>query len=63
VADSLQDWFEARGSDGFVLFESLPGQLELFVELVVPILQDRGVSIAATTRARPSAKISVSTIR
>jgi FMN-dependent oxidoreductase (nitrilotriacetate monooxygenase family) len=43
VADSLQTWFEARGSDGFVLFESLPGQLELFVELVVPILQARGV--------------------
>jgi len=43
VADSLQTWFEARGSDGFVLFESLPGQLELFVELVVPILQERGV--------------------
>jgi FMN-dependent oxidoreductase (nitrilotriacetate monooxygenase family) len=43
VADALQQWFEARGSDGFVLFESLPGQLELFVELVVPILQERGV--------------------
>jgi FMN-dependent oxidoreductase (nitrilotriacetate monooxygenase family) len=43
VADALQQWFEARGSDGFVLFESLPGQLELFVELVVPILQARGV--------------------
>jgi FMN-dependent oxidoreductase (nitrilotriacetate monooxygenase family) len=43
VADALQHWFEARGSDGFVLFESLPGQLELFVELVVPILQARGV--------------------
>jgi FMN-dependent oxidoreductase (nitrilotriacetate monooxygenase family) len=43
VADALQLWFEERGSDGFVLFESVPGQLELFVELVVPILQARGV--------------------
>lgn len=43
VADSLQQWFEARGADGFVLFESLPGQLEAFVELVVPILQARGL--------------------
>ncbi|USQ98312.1 LLM class flavin-dependent oxidoreductase [Caulobacter sp. RL271] len=43
VADSLQQWFEERASDGFVLFESLPGQLEAFVELVVPILQARGL--------------------
>ncbi|PLR28801.1 LLM class flavin-dependent oxidoreductase [Caulobacter zeae] len=43
VADSLQAWFEARGADGFVLFESLPGQLEAFVDLVVPILQGRGL--------------------
>lgn len=43
VADSLQHWFEERASDGFVLFESLPGQLEMFVELVVPILQARGL--------------------
>ncbi|UAL12649.1 LLM class flavin-dependent oxidoreductase [Caulobacter segnis] len=43
VADSLQQWFEERGADGFVLFESLPGQLEAFVELVVPILQARGL--------------------
>ncbi len=43
VADSLQQWFETRASDGFVLFESLPGQLEAFVELVVPILQARGL--------------------
>lgn len=43
VADALQAWFDGRGADGFVLFESLPGQLELFVELVVPILQARGI--------------------
>ncbi len=43
VADAIQAWFEGRGADGFNLFESLPGQLELFVELVVPILQARGI--------------------
>lgn len=43
VADTLQAWFEERGADGFVIFEPLPGQLELFVEKVVPILQSRGL--------------------
>ena len=43
VADALQAWFDGRGADGFVLFESLPGQLEQFVEKVVPILQARGI--------------------
>jgi len=43
VADTLQHWFEARGADGFMVFESLPGQLEAFVEGVVPILQERGL--------------------
>jgi len=43
VADELQRWFENEGADGFVLFETLPGQLDLFVETVVPILQARGL--------------------
>ncbi|HEY6879057.1 MAG TPA: LLM class flavin-dependent oxidoreductase [Polyangiales bacterium] len=43
VADALQRWFEGRAADGFMLFESLPGQLEVFVEKVVPILQQRGL--------------------
>ncbi len=43
VADMLQTWFEERGADGFVVFEPLPGQLELFVDTVVPILQARGL--------------------
>jgi alkanesulfonate monooxygenase SsuD/methylene tetrahydromethanopterin reductase-like flavin-dependent oxidoreductase (luciferase family) len=43
VADRLQDWFENEGADGYVLFESLPGQLDLFVDEVVPILQARGL--------------------
>ncbi|MFT8585798.1 LLM class flavin-dependent oxidoreductase [Acetobacter papayae] len=43
VADALQNWFETGGADGFVVFEPLPGQLELFVEHVIPILQKRGL--------------------
>ena len=43
VADKLQQWFETGAADGFVLFEALPGQLARFVELVVPILQARGL--------------------
>jgi len=43
VADKLQYWFEHNAADGFVLFEALPGQLELFVAHVIPILQARGL--------------------
>jgi len=43
VADRLQHWFETEGADGFVLFESLPGQLDIFVDQVIPILQARGL--------------------
>jgi FMN-dependent oxidoreductase (nitrilotriacetate monooxygenase family) len=43
VANELQRWFEEGAADGFVVFEPLPGQLDLFVEKVVPILQARGL--------------------
>ncbi|GGZ30838.1 LLM class flavin-dependent oxidoreductase [Asticcacaulis endophyticus] len=43
IADRFQQWLEGRGADGFNLFESVPGQLELFVDQVVPILQARGL--------------------
>lgn len=43
VADALQHWFEQGAADGFVLFEPLPGQLALFVDKVIPILQARGL--------------------
>ncbi|MET0241045.1 MAG: LLM class flavin-dependent oxidoreductase [Sphingobium sp.] len=43
IANELQRWFEDRAADGFVIFETLPGQLDLFVEKVVPILQARGL--------------------
>jgi FMN-dependent oxidoreductase (nitrilotriacetate monooxygenase family) len=43
VANELQRWFEDGAADGFVIFEPLPGQLQLFVAQVVPILQARGL--------------------
>ena len=43
IADTLQQWFEQEAADGFVLFEPLPGQLELFVDKVLPILRQRGL--------------------
>ena len=51
VAAALLRWFDGEAADGFVLFESLPGQLELFVELVVPILRENGVLREAYTGA------------
>lgn len=43
IADAFEEWLTTRASDGFVLFESLPGQLDVFVETVVPVLQARGL--------------------
>jgi FMN-dependent oxidoreductase (nitrilotriacetate monooxygenase family) len=44
VADEIQRWFEHGGADGFNFFEALPNtSLKDFVELVVPILQARGL--------------------
>ncbi|SDI40238.1 LLM class flavin-dependent oxidoreductase [Salipiger marinus] len=44
VADQMQDWFEARACDGFVLAAThTPGAFEDFTRFVVPELQRRGV--------------------
>lgn len=43
IADELQRWFEQGAADGFVLFETIPGQLERFVDRVVPILREKGL--------------------
>lgn len=43
IANVFEQWLDGRGADGFNLFESLPGQLELFVDQVVPLLQARGI--------------------
>lgn len=50
VADEMQRWFEQRGADGFNLMPPLlPESLEDFVELVVPVLQQRGLFRAEYT--------------
>ncbi|BBI36641.1 LLM class flavin-dependent oxidoreductase [Cohnella abietis] len=43
IADSLQRWFENEAADGFVIFHGTVGGLDEFVDLVVPILQERGL--------------------
>ncbi|WP_028552907.1 LLM class flavin-dependent oxidoreductase [Paenibacillus sp. UNC451MF] len=43
VADLVQEWFEGRGADGFIIGSAVPNGLNDFVEHVVPILQERGI--------------------
>jgi FMN-dependent oxidoreductase (nitrilotriacetate monooxygenase family) len=43
VADLIQKWHEEEAGDGFIIYSALPSGLRDFVELVIPILQERGV--------------------
>lgn len=44
VADRMQEWFDGRAADGFnIMPPFFPEGLEDFTELVVPILQERGL--------------------
>lgn len=44
VADQLEDWFVSGAVDGYTLmFPYLPSSLSEFVDLVVPVLQERGL--------------------
>jgi len=44
VADTLEAWFKAGAADGFnVMPPFFPGQLDTFVDSVVPLLQQRGL--------------------
>ena len=44
IADEMEEWLTARGSDGFnIMFPWLPGGLDEFVAVVVPELQRRGL--------------------
>ncbi|CAN7315666.1 NtaA/DmoA family FMN-dependent monooxygenase [Caballeronia sp. LjRoot34] len=44
IADILQQWFEERAADGFMIFPPyVPGGAEAFFDLVVPELQRRGL--------------------
>ncbi|MGF7048837.1 FMN-dependent oxidoreductase (nitrilotriacetate monooxygenase family) [Paenibacillus sp. DS2015] len=43
IADLVQQWFEEEAADGFIISSNGPNGLNDFVELVVPILQERGI--------------------
>jgi FMN-dependent oxidoreductase (nitrilotriacetate monooxygenase family) len=43
VADAIQYWFENGAADGFIIRSLLPDGLARFTELVVPVLQKRGL--------------------
>jgi len=44
IADIILDWFEHGAADGFnIMAPALPGDLETFIEHVLPILRARGV--------------------
>lgn len=43
VADQIQHWFENGASDGFIINSLLPDGLKYFTELVIPVLQQRGL--------------------
>ncbi|WP_338558441.1 LLM class flavin-dependent oxidoreductase [Erwinia sp. E_sp_B04_7] len=44
IADDFQQWLEQEGADGFnIMPATMPEQLDLFIELVVPELQRRGL--------------------
>ena len=43
IVAAMDAWFQAHACDGFNFCKSMPGQLELFVELIVPRLQARGL--------------------
>jgi FMN-dependent oxidoreductase (nitrilotriacetate monooxygenase family) len=44
VADEMARWFHGRGADGFLVHPAvLPESLKDFCNLVVPVLQDRGL--------------------
>lgn len=44
IADQLEEWFHQNACDGYnLLFQYYPTLFEEFVDLVIPILQERGV--------------------
>ncbi|WP_422657012.1 LLM class flavin-dependent oxidoreductase [Paenibacillus sp. EC2-1] len=44
LADFMQEWYEDYACDGFnIMAPVLPGGLEEFVDLVIPVLQERGL--------------------
>jgi alkanesulfonate monooxygenase len=44
IADTMQHWLESGASDGFnIMFHTVPDGVDSFVDLLVPVLQRRGL--------------------
>ena len=44
IADGMQEWFDHEAADGYnLLFPYYPTLFEDFVQLVIPVLQKRGI--------------------
>lgn len=43
IADAMQEWFETAAGDGFMVVDGLPGDFEDIVDLLIPVLQRRGL--------------------
>ncbi|RED63965.1 LLM class flavin-dependent oxidoreductase [Cohnella lupini] len=43
IANLIQRWHEEEAADGFIIHSAIPSGLTDFVDLVVPILQERGL--------------------
>lgn len=43
IASLVEQWYEERAIDGFMIIANLPSELTAFVEKVVPILQEKGI--------------------
>lgn len=43
VANAIEQWFDSEAADGFIINPLLPNGLQHFTELVVPLLQQRGL--------------------
>lgn len=43
VANQIQDWYEAGAMDMFMIRQDHPHGIGDFAELVIPILQERGI--------------------
>ena len=58
IVDRMEEFFLNEGADGFnIMPPYLPGGLDSFIELVIPVLQRRGL-FRTDTRAPRSAKTS-----
>ena len=43
IADLIEQWYTGGAADGFIVGSDLTSSFNLFVEKVVPLLQERGI--------------------